>query len=344
MNRLLRSAYLSGARTVLVQSEGRRTRIEIPASVISPEKLSSLLEELFQNFGSAAYELASGANLAFGIENTQVEICIDDGVTARVMSRNGKGEVEIFRVESSGQASTVFQLYRSGAAVLSSFGANSKEYLSIVRRFRLTPLRVKVNRETLSRSLAWGKREIGVFSRERVKLRNGLFSLGEKVCRYHHVAELRIFSSQPDENGIGLEASTASSRAVVGSPTMSGGLETCTLSFGLKADTSLPTTVSWVYCGETLQTFPARLVLPGVDIAVSAHGLSLDASGEKLVQNRAFTNRWEYVKGYFTVFARALLKSYPNKRASKLVSSIHFDEERNWIKPFQTDTSSVENN
>ena len=84
--------------------------------------------------------------------------------------------------------------------------------------------------------------------------------------------------------------------------------------------------------------------MPGVDIAISAHGLSLDASGEKLVQNEAFTTRWEYAKEHFNIFAGALLKTYPHKRASKLVASIHFDEERQWTKPFQTDTSSVENN
>ena len=290
VNRLLRAGYLCGAQRIEVRSDARRTRVEFRGAKSRPDRLGNLLEELFQNHGSAAHELANAANLAFGIAAAKVEIKIDDGEQARVL----------------------------------------------VRRFRLAPFEISINKETPPRGHAWGKRrEKGIDAHEGVRLKKGLLSLGTYVCKHHHVAEVRLYGNEPIANGIGLSPSTASSIVRVGNFTSGEQLDRCRMAFGLRADSSLESTAAWVYRGETLQIFPAKLALPGVEIAINASDLQLDATQERLVQNDAFKNRWEEAKREFNIFAAALQASYGSGSASKLVSSAFYDKKATWAIDYE---------
>ena len=336
VNRLLRAGYLCGAQRIEVRSDARRTRVEFRGATSRPDRLGNLLEELFQNHGSAAHELANAANLAFGIAAAKVEIKIDDGEQARVLVRRADGRTEIYQVESLNRPRTTFQLDRRGGQALKAFGANSPEYLSIVRRFRLAPFEISINKETPPRGHAWGKRrEKGIDAHEGVRLKKGLLSLGTYVCKHHHVAEVRLYGNEPIANGIGLSPSTASSIVRVGNFTSGEQLDRCRMAFGLRADSSLESTAAWVYRGETLQIFPAKLALPGVEIAINASDLQLDATQERLVQNDAFKNRWEEAKREFNIFAAALQASYGSGSASKLVSSAFYDKKATWAIDYE---------
>lgn len=333
MNRLLRAGYLSGAGKIEVRSDGSRTRVEFHGAAMPPGRLAHILEELFQAFGSSANELAGAANLAFGLPGCQVEIRLDDGQSSAVMIRKADGQTEVYQVVTSGRPHTSFQLTRSTKQVFGSFGTTSAEYLSVVRRFRLAPFELSINGEEPPRSQAWGRRrEKGVDAREGIRLRDGFFSLGDNLCKHHHVAELRLCDPDRSRNGVGLKPSTASSQLTVGdSPTRGFGIGCCRLAFGLRADASLESTASWVYCGETLQVFPAKLPLPGVEVAIDVSDLKLDATRERLVQDEDFTARWEEVKREFSYFAAALQAAYPERSALKLNTRAHFDKEASWI-------------
>ena len=337
MNRLLRAGCLAGAGKIDVKSDGSRTRVEFYGAALAPERLTHILEELFRDYGSAANELAGAANLAFGLAGCQVEIRLDDGQSAAVLVRKANGKTEAFQVETAARPHTSFQLTRSGKQRLGSFGASSAEYLSVVRRFRLAPFEITINKEEPPRSHAWGKRrDKWIDSREGVRLKKGLFSLGAYLCKHHHVAELRLCGSEAHLNGVGLKPTKASSTITVGdSPTKASSIQGCRLAFGVRADAALDSSASWVYCGETLQVFPVKLPLPGVEVAIDASDLKLDATREKLVQDEAFTERWEEVKREFSLFAAALQSAYPGKSASKLNAKVHFDKEARWTNHYK---------
>jgi hypothetical protein len=331
VNRLLRAGYRSGAPRVEVKSDGLRTRVEFAGAAMAPERLPRILEDLFHSFGSSSNELAGAANLAFGLPRCQVEIRLDDGQSAAVLVRGVTGKTEVYRVQSSGWAQTSFQLTRSSKQVLSSFGTTSAEYLAVVRRFRLAPYQISINNESPPRSQAWGRRrKKGVDAHEFVRLKGSLFSLGDKLCKHHHVAELRLCDPDPSRNGIGLRPSTASSNLTLGTGPQRGGLQCCRLAFGLRADASLDSVASWVSCGDTLQVFPVKLPLPGVEIAIDASDLKLDATQERLVQDEAFSARWGEAKREFSHFASALRAAYPSQSASGLNTQAHFDKAASW--------------
>lgn len=330
VNRLLRSCFLAGSRGAVVKSDGRKTRVEFNAAAIETGRLAFLLEDLFTNHGTAGHELANASNLAFGLPGCKVELKIDDGQKAAVLVRKSNGDSELFHLETSGAPQTSFQLNRGTGEQFRSFGTNSQEYLSIVRRFRLAPFLLSINKERPPRSHAWGRRRPGGVSwREGIRLRDGIFSLGSYVCKHHHVAELRIYGSRPLDNGVGLGNDTSDSIVRVGGGTV-GELDACRIGIGLRADTSLESTVSWVYCGETLQVFPARLSLPALEIVVDASDLQLDASQEKLVQDSAFKARWQEVKEEFELFSSALREVYRVYAPKELVKKVFFDKNMEW--------------
>lgn len=328
VNRLLRSAYRTGAREVLVRSHASRTRVGFQGAALPPPALSKLLEELFRDHGSSANQLAEGANLAFGIEGASCEIRVDDGEEARVLTRDKYGRAEVYKTGSKGYSATTFQLTRGGA--MASFGSNSPEYLSVVRRFRLAPYALRINNEEPPRSHAWGRRrKHGVDSGAGVRLRKHALSLGSYVCKHHHVAEIRAYS--PELAGVGLPLpSTATSALGLGTSDSLQGLDRCYLGVGLRADSTLDSTVAWVYCGETLQVFPANLPLGGLEIVVDASDLNLDASRERLVQDESFKARWEETKDLVQRFAEVLASTYPGRSGQKLAAQIHFDQEASW--------------
>ncbi len=301
-----------------------------------PERLQYILEELFRAYGSAANELAGAANLAFGLPHEQVEIRVDDGRSSSVLVRKANGDSEVYRLETSSRPHTSFQLTRSASQSIRAFGTTSPEYLSVVRRFRLAPFELAINSEEPPRSQAWGKRrDKGIDSNGGVRLSSGLFSLGTRVCRHHHVAELRLCHDEPGRNGVGLRPSQANSLVTVGqSPTSGSRVQRCRLAFGICSDAALGSTASWVYGGETLQIFPVQLPLPGVEVAIDASDLKLDATRERLVQDENFSARWEEVKHEFLIFAKALQTAYHSKSASNLNAQAFFDKEARWIKHY----------
>jgi len=319
-----------------VRSDGSRTRVEFHGAAMPPDRLTHILEELFKNYGSSANELAGAANLAFGLPGCQVEIKLDDGQSAAVLVRKASGKTDAYQVDTSARPHTSFQLTRSSKQKLSSFGTTSAEYLSVVRRFRLAPFEITINNEEPARNQAWGRRrDRGIDSREGIRLRNGLLSFGDYLCKHHHVAELRICDTEGRGNGLGLKPSRATALLTIGdSPTKGSTIQCCRTAFGIRADASLDSTAAWVYCGETLQVFPVRLPLPGVEVAIDASDLKLDATRERLVQDDAFTERWEEVKREFSLFTAALQAAYPGKSASKLNTRAHFDKEATWTKAY----------
>lgn len=336
VNHILRAGFLSGARQVQVTSDGKRTRVEFHGAALPAERLGHLLEDLFQNHGSSSHELATAANLAFGLSGNAVEIKIDDGQQSQVLVRRADGKSDLYQVSSQGRPHTTFQLSRATLSTLGSFGVNSPEYLSIVRRFRLAPFEIRVNKDSPPRGHGWGRRrERGFDSREGIRLKEGVFSLGQMVCRHQHVAEVRLFDAPTQTNGVGLRASTAKSSVRVGCDSLEKDeLERCSLAIGLRADPSLESVANWVYCGETIQVFPVKLPLTGVEVAIDASDLQLDATGERLVQNSAFVARWEKVKEEFGYLHSALRAAYPGKNGRALSSALFFDSQALWTKEY----------
>ena len=327
---------MSGAGKIDVRSDGSRTRVEFYGAAMPAGRLPSILEELFKNYGSSANELAGAANLAFGLPGCQVEIKIDDGESGAVLVRKPSGQTDAYQVDTSARPHTSFQLTRSSKQKLSSFGTTSAEYLSVVRRFRLAPFEITINNEEPTRNQAWGRRrDKGIDSQGGIRLRNGLLSFGDYLCKHHHVAELRLCDAEMSRNGVGLKPSTASAVLTIGeSRGRVDTIQSCRTAFGIRADASLDSTAAWIYCGETLQVFPVKLPLPGVEVAIDASDLKLDATRERLVQDDAFTGRWEEVKREFSVFAAALQAAYPGKSASKLNTQAHFDKKAAWTKVY----------
>ncbi len=310
--------------------------MEFLGAALPPERLQYILEELFHSYGSAANEFAGAANLAFGLPHEQVEIKVDDGISSSVLVRQVNGTAKVHRLETSSRAHTSFQLTRSASQSVQAFGTTSPEYLSVVRRFRLAPFELAINLDEPPRSQAWGKRrDKGFDSNGGVRLSTKLFSLGQKVCRHHHVAELRICHEETGLNGVGLRPSQASSLVTVGtSPGSSSTVQRCRLAFGLCSDASLGSNASWVYGGETLQVFPVQLPLPGVEVAIDASDLKLDATRERFVQDENFSALWEEVKREFLYFAKALQTAYPSSSASKSNAQAFFDKEARWTKHY----------
>ena len=107
------------------------------------------------------------------------------------------------------------------------------------------------------------------------------------------------------------------------------------MAFGLCADPKLQSTASWVYNGETLQIFPVNLPTTGVEIAIDASSLTLDASRERIVQDEQFTQMWERAKREFQLFYSALKKAYPGKSRRVLIQQAHFDKEAKWCGFYQ---------
>lgn len=310
-----------------VASKAARTRVHFPLAAIDPAQLEQLLEQMFQAQNPAAKALADATNLALGLEDERVELSLDNGERARLMVVD-HGQVEIYEVRPEGMGTT-FQLRRSTGSKLATLATNSPEYMAVVRRFRYSPLEISINGQSPPREVGWGappKKDGPKFF-----VRAGFFK-SHRLCVEHHAVEVRYYSEDEAGNGLGLLPSTATALARLGPPS-SGQLDRCQLAVGLTIDPAQPSTIAWVYCGETLQTFPVELPAPGLQLLVSASDLNLDLTGEKLVQDAAFQSRWDFAKTRARELVGALGRAYPDVRERNLAKQAFLDEQARW-RPF----------
>ncbi len=346
INRLLRAAYRSGSSSVDVTARAHQTRVWFGQPAVDPSRLDRLFEELFHGEFPAARELAGATNLALSLEPRSIELRLDDGKQARLLLLQGEDEVEIEVVEVAPERpGTTFQLNRSTRSSLSALGADSPEYLAVTRRFRFSPLEIRLNEKLISREVGWGGRQRDG-GRDSVNLKkNWIF--GNKVNSRHHVVELRVVLEDPERNGLHLPVQLSSSLLVLSdggshyldSGATASGAAAVALDFafalGLCADSRRRSTATFVYCGETLQAFPAELALPGLDILICADGLKLDLSGEHLVQDAAFDQIWSQAKSFAGMLEQTLKAAYPGP-ASKYAAQAFHDPSGSWKSPLKS--------
>jgi len=298
VNRLIRAASLAGAREVDIRTDSSKTRVEFPALAVEPENLPRLFEEMFQNQRPAARELATAVNLAVALKPQRIEV----QVGSKVFSLEGqKGDLYDVPRQAAG---TIFQLTRSRTSQLSQLGTHTPEFLAIVKRFRYSPLRLRINNESLKGWEMWGApRDPSVFAGDTVTIRPAFWSLPKRFFVRHHALEARYFHPDEGANCVYLGASRATRLlGEDGRP--------CYLAFGLRVDPKAASTASFVYEGEILQKFPVKLPLSGVELVISAHGLPLDLSGEQLRQGEDFEERWAQAKRHFQSVHEALVRTY----------------------------------
>lgn len=298
VNRLVRAAALAGAGEVEITTDSSKTRVWFPALACEPQNLSRLFEDLFQSQRPAARELATAVNLAIALNPQQIEVQADGKVFTL---KNGVGD--LYDVPGA-RKGTTFQLTRKLASQLSQLGTHTPEYLAIVKRFRYCPLALRINGERLKGYERWGApREPSVFSGDTVTIRPGFWSLGQRFFARHHALEARYFHPEAEANCIYLGPSRAT--RLLGEDQ-----RPCFLAFGLRVDPKAESAACFVHHGEIVQRFPVKLPLTGVDMAISAYGLQLDLSGEQLLQDAAFEERWSEAKHAFRYVHEILVGTY----------------------------------
>lgn len=328
INRMLRAAYLCGAQHVEVTARARQTRVWFPKAALDPSRLDGLFEELFQGEFPAARELAGATNLALSLEPRSIELRLDDGERARILVLRSEDETEVEVVEASPQSpGTTFQLNRSAGASLTTLGADAPEYLAVSRRCRFSPLQIRLNEKPLAREVGWGSLPLKWTSREYVTLKRN-FLFGKKVSQRHHVVEMRVVDQDAARNGVHLPTQRSSALMVEGGDLAS---RDCAFAIGLCADPARQSTATFVFCGETLQAFPAELPLPGLDLLICANGLKLDISGERLVQDQSFDELWAQAKKHAARLAQILGDTYPGP-AHKLSGQVFHQPQTMWKK------------
>lgn len=324
VNRLLRAALMVGAKRAEVRSDSSRTLIGLSAPIVSPLKLETLFQENLVG-RSAAGELAASINQALGLQPKRFELRLDNGEIARILVSQDSEKVKVYEADSQ-KPGTFLQLNQSWKTSTQTWGPQSPEYLSIYRRFRFTPLRIFVNEHPFQSELFWGDE-----ARPKWWDRGGsrylsksFFSLSRSFRPKHHVAELRVF----DPNStpcLELGPSRASSLCEVGGP---GELK---LAVGLRVDQE-PSVARFVYQGEMIQSFPAKVKIRGADILISANHLKLDLSGEKLVQDESFQETWEEAKSWIEKMRAQFASQYKFGDLKDLHGQIAFDLGQKWAK------------
>lgn len=165
-----------------------------------------------------------------------------------------------------------------------------------------------------------------------------LFFTSRKVRENQHVVEARVVS-RPELNGVRLADSAACSSViltaarddqVLGARKSEGGGGDYFVAIRISADKSRQSTATFVLWGESLQVFPLKLAVQGVEMLVSAAGLDLDLSGERLIENEKFKQRWREARAYYEMLEGALSKAYPGAKDRKLVAQALHDDQHRW--------------
>lgn len=311
VNRLVRAASLAGSGSVEITTDSHKTRVWFPALAVEPDNLPRLFEDIFQNQRPAAKELATAVNLAIALKPSRIEVQSRNRVLA---VENGQGDL----YETQERPGTTFQLTRSRSSQLGHLGTHTPEFLAIVKRFRFSKLAISINREILKGYEMWGApTNPSVFASDTMTLQKAVWALPKIFFKRHHALEAR--AHHPDERANCVHLGP--SRATVA---LGDSVGPCFVAFGLRVDPKAESTATFVYEGETLQKFPVKLPLKGVDFAISAHGLGLDLSGEQLLQDEAFEERWAQAKRYFGTIHQALTVTY----GKNPVRGLLFDSER----------------
>ena len=343
INRLIRTAALAEAHHIDIKASASKTRVSFSQAACQPHQLEQLFEQIFQNTRPAARELATATNISLALQPSQLEIQICDGEVARVLKIEGqkvgaefKTVGEIYETAPVNPG-TNFQLTRSFGASVVNWGIQSPEYLEVLRRFRYSPMTMTINGEKLDRTSWWGSvpraSYTSTFSAdELVKLRPHFLSLARYYKSRHHVIELRVYHSTAALNCIGLGPSLAGTlltRGAAPPPLVPGGADRCFLALGLCVDSKRPSVANFIYSGETLQSFPAKLALPGVELLICAQDLNLDLSGEKLTQDELFQERWRVAKSFVDELYQALLNTY-SVNPKDFARRVLFDAKCSW--------------
>lgn len=245
-----------------------------------------------------------------------------------------KEAAQVFDAPTSSPG-TVFQLTRGKGSALARLGTEPPEYFNIFRRFRYCPIRLSINGKAVAEGRGWGEK---TGSTLRLTRNPWLFFNSRKVRENQHVVETRVVS-RPELNGVRLADSAACSSVVLTinqdqdstpSARREGGGGDYFLAIGISADQSRQSTASFILWGESLQVFPLKLPIPGVEMLISAAGLTLDLSGERLVENECFEERWREAKSLYGKLEGALTQAYPGAKGRKLIAEALHDDHHRW--------------
>lgn len=325
---------LCGASVAQITCSHSRVRVSFPGAALEPARLEQFFDAGLLSKQIVLRELSSAVNLALAFESVHLEVKICDGHLGRVLqvkSRGKEHEVKVFDVPV-GAPETTFQMQRKVGLGLTRIGTESPEYFAVHQRFRFTPVRITINRKVVDTALTWGGK-LG----PSVQVARGFLSLQRAV--YHenrHAIEIRVRHPRADLNGLSLPPSQAIS--ALSWPVGDSWLDARDgwfLALGLSVNRRKASTASFVYWGETLQVFPVSLELPGVELLISAQGLDLDLSGEKLIENEAFEARWRLARVLFQQVAQALAQAYPKAQGHQRVVEAIFDSTHRWRPHFE---------
>ena len=336
VNRLIRAASYCGNQPVSIVASSGKTRVWFPSPACSPGELPQLLHLLFLDGNSALRELSLAVNMALALRPSRLEIQVSDGQSASLLSLDGREqggtyspEVRLTAVPVTDPRTTI-QLTRGRTAAMSHWGAQSPEFTEIVRRFRFCPQPITVNGAAVNDPNWWGApRGSGfrVSSSEVVTLSRGFFSISESFLCKHHAVEVRAYHENPEANDFALGPSRASNLITVGASPPN---EQLFLAVGLCADPRRQSRASFIHRGQTLQAFPLELALGGVEMLISAHGLNLDVSGEKILEDARFEMRWAVARQIFEVLHSALVQAFGSRPKAGLAGSALLDRTSAW--------------
>lgn len=346
VNRLVRAGVFAGAPQVHITTSASKTRVQFETCAFPPKDLEALFEQILQQSRPAMREVAVATNLCLALKPARVELCLNDGENLRLLHFTGKVEGDAFlphaeiHREARAPLGTTFQLTRSLGASASFWGTQSPESLNVLRSFRYTPVSIDYNGSVIDRTAYWGATSAApgwLSGVPTISVKANSMLAWRKVAKAHHACEIRTYHSQPGLNGVGLSESRASSFLSVGEPPTAQdriGEGACYLALGLQIDPEAPSTARFIYGGETVQTFPVRLGLPGIEILMSAHGLNLDAGGERIAEDDVFKARWEEAKNLVGKLQTALQTAYPRTAPQSLATQAMFDEHERWKSYF----------
>lgn len=304
-----------------------KTRVSFPGIALALENLPNLLKDVLSTQEPVRREFATALNLVIGLKPTLVEIKVCDGRDSRALQIRGE-KVEIFDLEGTTTPETSFQVQRQAGSLITRLGTEAPEYFQIFRRFRYCPIQLSINSKTLSEGRGWGD-----CYGNKVHLSRSFLSLARSLPESQHVVELRV-KRGPEHDGLRLSKSLAHSTALLQHdplPTEAIVQEGIYyLALGICASPNRASTATFVLWGESLQVYPVKLSLPGVELLISAAGLDLDLSGERLLDNSRFQSRWDEAKSYYELLVLALKQAYPKASENRLIAYAYLDSQHEW--------------
>lgn len=329
LHRLIRAAVILDSPRADIVCRHDKIRVSFPKAVCPPDQLDTILRSVLDHNSPEVRELATSLNLAIGLEPTSLEVKISNGETSRVLQVQG-GEAEIY---SGGPAptGTTFQMTRPGT-MFAKMTSEAPEYFHIFRNFRYCPVDLFLNTRQIPAGHGWGQKSGNRTFRFQFPFRLVSNFLGQ------HIIEVRFRDQDRQNNTLRLSPSQARVEVLLESPRATGGGQQelgdsdhrFQMAIGLTGEDSVASTASFILHGETLQVFPVAFPIPGVELLVSAHGLDLDISGEKLVENEKFEERWRRAKQTYLDLEQSLRQAYPGTSPKKLVRRALFDQQSRW--------------